>query len=50
MVEIDELREVMRNTMMYIRKNMRIFSNLAVILMEEMSRGQGGGVSQGGRR
>ena len=33
MVEIDELRKVM-----YIRKNMRIFSHLAVILMEEMSR------------
>ena len=38
MVEIDELRKVMRDTMMYIRKNMRIFSDLAVILMEEMSR------------
>ena len=47
-MEIDELREVMRDTMMYIRKNMRIFSDLAVILMEEM-RGQGGGVSQGGK-
>ena len=38
MVEIDELRKVMRDTMMYIRKNMRIISDLAVILMEEMSR------------
>ena len=35
MVEIDELREVIRDTII---KNMRIISDLAVILMEEMSR------------
>ena len=43
MVEIDEIREeqmeeLMRDTRMYIRRNRRLFSNLAVILMEQASR------------
>ena len=43
MVEIDEIREeqmeeLMRDTRMYIRRNRRLFSNLAVILMEQPSR------------
>ena len=43
MVELDEIREeqmeeVMRDTRMYIRRNRRLFSNLAVILMEQPSR------------
>ena len=43
MVELDEIREeqmeeLMRDTRMYIRRNRRLFSNLAVILMEQPSR------------
>ena len=43
MVELDEKREdqmeeLMRDTRMYIRRNRRLFSNLAVILMEQPSR------------
>ena len=43
MVELDEIREeqmeeLMRDTRIYIRRNRRIFSDLAVILMEQPSR------------
>ena len=42
MVDIDEIREeqmeeLMRDTSMYIRRNMRLFSDLVVILMEHWS-------------
>ena len=42
MVEINEIREeqmeeLMRDTSMYIRRNMRLFSDLVVILMEHWS-------------
>ena len=42
MVERDEIREeqmeeLMRDTSMYIRRNMRLFSDLVVILMEHWS-------------
>ena len=42
MVEREEIREVqmeelMRDTSMYIRRNMRLFSDLVVILMEHWS-------------
>ena len=43
MVEIDEIRkdqmeELIRDTRMYIKRNRRLFSDLAVILMEQPSR------------
>ena len=43
MVEIDEIRkdqmeELIRDTRIYIKRNRRLFSDLAVILMEQPSR------------